>query len=78
MRLPWALTPTLSANSTIQLSIESLTPVLGGDFVGVSFQITAVPEPASIALMALALPGLAFAVVRRRRGYLPCGLEQCN
>jgi len=61
-----ALTPTLSANSTIQLSIESLTPVLGGDFVGVSFQITAVPEPSSYLLFCeVAASGLMWWRIRR-------------
>jgi hypothetical protein len=39
--------------------------------------LSAVPEPASIVLLALALPGLVLAVVRRCGNELGCGLQQC-
>ena len=37
-----------------------------------------VPEPASFVLIALALPGLAFAAARRRGSSSRCGPEQCH
>jgi Dockerin type I domain len=37
--------------------------------------VSAVPEPASLVLLALTLPGLVFAVVRRRSSKLACCLE---
>jgi hypothetical protein len=40
--------------------------------------LAAVPEPASIVLLAFALPGLAFAVVRRRGSSTRYGLERCQ
>ena len=38
----------------------------------------AVPEPTTLVLLAFALPGLAFPIVRRRRGKLQCVLESCK
>ena len=38
--------------------------------------LATVPEPASVVLLALALPGLAIAVVRRRGSSLGCGLSR--
>ncbi len=40
--------------------------------------VTAVPEPASCVPMALALPGLAFAVVRRRGSKMGRDLSRCQ
>ena len=40
--------------------------------------LAAVPEPASIVLMALALPGLVFAAARRRGSKSRYGLERCH
>lgn len=54
--------------------LQALLTVLKAD----GGSLAAVPEPQSIVLLALALPGVAFAVVRRSGNKLQCSLSRCH